>query len=113
MKKHFAPFAIITVTLLAISAVFVMAQSVPPKYSRVDNVVYYKNPQTGRLGLYLSFELSPDHVYQFQYTRDGVTFFDAFQVNTKGNANDVYESFNVGDPARGIWPRIVDLGASP
>jgi len=110
MKK--IRFAILAVLLTSV-AVLVMAQSVPPKYSRVENIVYYKNPQTGRLGLYLSFELEKDHVYQFQYTRDGVTFFDAFQVNTKGNANDVYESFNIPNPGQGLWPRIVDLGASP
>lgn len=110
MKK--IRFAVLA-ALIASIAVLVMAQSVPPKYSRVENVVYYKNPQTGRLGLYLSFELEPDHVYSFQYTRDGVTFFDAFQVNTKGATHETYESFNIGDPSQGIWPRILDLGMSP
>jgi hypothetical protein len=105
------------IALIAVSALVVAISAAPKapaplseqKYSRVENVVYYKNPQTGSLGLYLSFELSPDHVYQFQFTRDGVTFFDAFQVNTKGNTNDVYESFNVS-PCDGLWPRIIDLG---
>ncbi len=94
--------------LIACAALCVAAFT--PTYSRVENVVYYKNPQTGRLGLYLSFELEPNHRYAFSYTRDGVTFIDAFVVDTTGNANEVYESFNVPDPGNGLWPRVLDLG---
>ncbi len=81
-----------------------------PTYSRVQNVVYYKNPQTGRLGLYLSFELEVNHRYLFQATRNGVDYFDLFTEDTTGRVNDTYESFNVPDPGNGLWPRIVDLG---
>jgi hypothetical protein len=111
MKRlHLPTFAVTVVALLA--TVLLMAQSTPPRYSRVENVVYYKNPVTGALALYLSFELAEDHVYQFQWTRDGVTFTDAFQVNTKGNTHEIYESFNI-DPCHGLWPRVIDLGPSP
>jgi hypothetical protein len=115
MKKFILLLACLTPALVSAWWLVPLAAPKSPapleKYSRVENVVYYKNPQTGALGLYLSFELSPDHVYQFQYTRDGVTFFDAFKVNTTGNTNDVYESFNVS-PCDGLWPRIIDLGVT-
>ncbi len=96
-------------TLLITCAALCVA-AFTPTYSKVENIVYYRNPQTGRLGLYLSFELAQDHRYQFQWTRDGVTFFDAFVVDTTGNANEVYESFNIPDPCVGLWPRVLDLG---
>ncbi len=96
---------------LALVAVLLMAQSVPPTYSRVENVVYYKN-QAGKVGLYLSFELEPNHRYLFQATRNGVDFFDLFTEDTTGRINETYESFNVPDPGNGLWPRIVDLGST-
>ena len=55
---------------LALAAVLLVAQSTPPRYSAVSNVVYYKNPVTGGLGLYLSFELEENHRYQFQGSPD-------------------------------------------
>ncbi len=97
--------------LAIIAAVLLMAQSTPPRYSRVENVVYTVNPHTGALGIYLSFELEPNHRYAFQGTRDGVHFFDLFTEDTTGRVNDTYESFNV-EPCSGIWPRIVDLGST-
>lgn len=103
-KLRFAALA------LALVAVLVMAQSTPPRYSRVENIAYYTNPQTGRVGLYLSFELEIDHRYQFQGSRNGVDFFDLFIDDTTGRVNDTYESFNIGDPCNAIWPRVIDLG---
>jgi hypothetical protein len=112
MKRLHLPTLAVTVIGLLVT-VLLMAQSTPPRYSRVENVVYFTNPLTGRLGLYLSFELESDHVYLFQWTRDGVTFSDGFRVDTKGIGHDTYESFNIPDPCHALWPRIVDLGPSP
>ncbi len=106
MKKfHFLGLTV----ALGLVAVLVMAQSTPPRYSRVENVVYTVNPHTGALGVYLSFELEANHRYRFEGTRDGVNFFTLFTEDTTGRINDTYESFNV-EPCSGIWPRIVDLG---
>ncbi len=97
---------------LGLVAMLVMAQSTPPRYSRVENVVYTVNPHTGAMGVYLSFELEPNHRYLFQGTRNGVDFFDLFTEDTTGRVNDTYESFNVEPCGSGIWPRIVDLGST-
>lgn len=99
--------AILGVAILATAAIL----HSDTQYSRVENVVYYTNG-AGKLGLYLSFELEPNHRYQFQATRDGRNFFDLFLEDTTGRVNDTYESFNIPDPGNGIWPRVLDLGST-
>ena len=78
----------------------------------LNGIVYFKNPVTGKLALYISFELQPNHQYAVQVTDDGVTWSEAYIKSTKGAVNDVYLSYSV-DPCNGIWPRVIDLGASP
>lgn len=91
----------------------------PKPYSaheRVDplaGIVYFKHPTTGRLALYISFELRPDREYSVQVTDDGVTWSEAWHKSTKGARYDEYYSFNVPDPCVGLWPRVLDLGPSP
>ena len=82
------------------------------KHDPLDGIVYFKNPVTGRLALYISFELEPNHEYAVQVTDDGVSWSEAFTKSTRGMTNDVYYSFNV-DPCGGLWPRVLDLGPSP
>lgn len=102
---------------LALFIVSVLLASPKPaayeeKSDPLDGIVYFKNPITGKLALYISFELVPNHEYAVQVTDDGVAWSEAFYKSTKGMTNDVYYSFNV-DPCNGLWPRVIDLGESP
>lgn len=78
-----------------------------------EGLVYFKHPISGKIALYFSFELVPNREFEFQITHDGVTFLTLFHVSTKGNTDAIYESWNVGDPCIGPWPRVLDLGESP
>lgn len=111
MKKRIAAVITLMFATILVAATITSTLFSDTKYSRVENVVYYKNPQ-GKIGLYLSFELEINHRYQFQFTRNGVDFFDAFIEDTTGRINETYESFNIPDPGNGLWPRIIDLGAT-
>jgi len=75
----------------------------------LHGIVYYKNPVSGKLALYVSYELEPEHEYSFQITDDGVTFSEIFHKSMKGVTHEIYESFNVPDPCNGIWPRVLDV----
>lgn len=121
MKKLHLPTVVVTVIGLAVT-IFLMAQSSAPKliaqeedhrYSQLENIFYYKNASTGRIGINFIFELEPNHVYKWQATRDGVTYFDLFTENTAGRPGPVHEGYNIPDPCQALWPRLLDLGASP
>ena len=75
----------------------------------LHGIVYYKNPVSGKLALYVSYELEPEHEYSFQITDDGVTFSEIFHKSMKGVTHEIYESFNVPDPCNGLWPRVLDV----
>jgi len=117
MKKPLLGFAaILAMFLFGLALVFTNA-AVQPKSSheRIDplqGIVYYKHPTTGKLAIYVAYELRPNRLYRFDVTDDGVNFTTIVTRNTAGRTNDVYESFNVPDPCVGIWPRVVDLGPS-
>ena len=83
------------------------------KSDPLRGIVYYHNQFTGKLGLYVAYELEPNHVYRFDVTDDGVNFTTIKTTDTKGRTSDIYESFNVPNPCEGIWPRVIDLGPSP
>jgi len=114
MKTRIALGAVVAAALFALVLV---SAAVQPKSSHermdpLDGIVYFKNPVTGKLALYISFELVPNREYDVQITEDGVTWSEPFRKSTKGAVNDVYYSFNV-DPCNGLWPRVIDLGPSP
>jgi|SRR6185503_838654 len=112
MKK---PNIVVFITALITAAIITIAAT--PKSSHeekedpLDGIVYFRNPVTGKLALYISFELVPNHEYDVQVTEDGVNWSEPFRKSTKGALNDVYYSFNV-DPCAGLWPRVIDLGPS-
>ena len=118
MKKLIAPtvIAFSTAVLFALVLVAASPKALKPlqleeKEDPLDGLVYYKNPVTGKLALYISFELQPGHDYAIQVTDDGVTWSEAY-IKSNTGTNDVYLSFSV-DPCNGIWPRCIDLGESP
>ncbi len=132
MKKlRIAVKSIPAIAFITVFAVFMLTMfeiaGAPPKALKplqleeeksdpLDGLVYFKNPVTGKLALYISFELVPNHEYAVQVTDDGVTWSEAFYKSTKGQSNDVYYSFNVDPCSSGgnaLWPRVIDLGPSP
>jgi hypothetical protein len=123
MKKLNKIKSAIAVTIAA-SAIYLFAGQSPKtplapleveNSDPLNGIVYYKNPVTGKLALYISFELEPNHEYDVQVTDDAVTWSEPFHISTKGNVNDVYYSFNVDPCAPGgsIWPRVINQGISP
>lgn len=102
-----------TLALMAATLVVIdpKPKSTPTTDERSDplaGIVYYKHPTTGKLALYVAYELEPFHTYSYQVTDDGVTWTE-IRKRTIG-ATEIYESFNVPDPCNGIWPRLIDLG---
>ena len=80
-----------------------------PKYIPTDGIVYYKNPVSGGMAFYLNYELEPDHSYLVEITSDAVNYQPLYVINTQGQADEIYHTYNVGnglDP----WPRFTDLG---
>jgi hypothetical protein len=116
---------VVSLLLVVITGVFFTVRSSPVKPQVVTatadvvvedpfkGVVFYKNPLSGGLAMYFAFELEPNHEYSWQITSDGVNWEEIQHLSTKGYTHEVYESFNIPDPCNGIWPRIIDLGASP
>lgn len=110
-------FALQVAVILAVFGLIALAGPKPlePTYEKHDplsGIVYYRHPITGKLALYVAYELEPNHLYRFDVTDDGVTWETIEVLSTRGNTSDIYESFNVPDPCAGIWPRVVDLGPS-
>lgn len=118
MKRTFCGFCVGFALAVVIAAVPKPKPLTPyseEKDDPLDGLVYFKNPITGKLALYISFELIPNHEYAVQVTDDGVNWSEAFYKSTRGMSNDVYYSFNIDPCANGgaLWPRVIDLGPSP
>lgn len=79
----------------------------------LKGLVYFANKQTGRLGLYLAYELEPNKQYAVEITTDGVTFEEVQRYDTTGRTQDIYLSWNIPEPAHGTWPRVRDVTKLP
>ncbi len=125
MKKLQIALLAVIAAIFASTAVWSVILAASPKALKplqleekedpLDGIVYFKNPVTGKLALYVSFELQPGHAYAISVTSDGVTWSEPY-IKSNTGTNDVYLSFNVDPcPASGdsVWPRCVDLGPSP
>ncbi len=114
LAATFATVALFSIVLALPPKALKPLQLEEEKSDPLDGIVYFKNPVTGKLALYVSFELRPGHSYAIQVTSDGVTWSEPY-IKSNTGTNDVYLSFNVDPcPASGdsVWPRCVDLGSS-
>lgn len=114
MKK---PILIVALIAAVLSMFYALAQPKPQSshepHDPFKGIAYFQHPVTGKLALYIAYELLPNRLYRFEVTTDGVNFRPLSTRNTSGMTHTVYESFNVQDPCFGLWPRIIDLGPSP
>ena len=75
----------------------------------LSGLVYFANKQTGRLGLYVAYELEPDRQYAVDITTNGVNYEEIRRYDTTGRKEDIYLSWNIPDPGQGTWPRVRDI----